>query len=84
MEEYFQEVGMVGRDGFFFKVYIYYNLYDILKVRKYLFLVMRDYVQLKKCKREIIMEYFGFFFLLFDIVYVCCDYYGLIFGVFVG
>lgn len=34
MEEYFQEVGCVGRDGLLVKVIIYYNVYDISKAKR--------------------------------------------------
>ena len=37
--------------------------------------VMRDYVQSKKSKREIIMGYFGFSPLPLDTAHACCDYY---------
>ena len=36
---------------------------------------MRDYVQSKKCKREIIMGYFGFSPLPLDTAHACCDYH---------
>lgn len=57
---YFQEAGRAGRDGLPSKAHIYYNSYDTSKARKHFSSVMRDYVQSKKCKREIIMGYFGF------------------------
>lgn len=39
---------------------------------------MRKYVsEFDKCKRDMILEYFGFLFFLrnFDDFYNCCDYY---------
>lgn len=37
---------------------------------------MRDYVMKLKCKREMILNYFGFLvFLVIEVVYICCDYY---------
>ena len=36
---------------------------------------MRDYVQSKKSKREIIMGYFGFSPLPLDTAHACCDYH---------
>ncbi|XP_068723416.1 uncharacterized protein [Montipora capricornis] len=75
MEEYFQEAGRAGRDGLPSKAHIYYNSYDTSKARKHLSSVMRDYVQSKKCKREIIMGYFGFSPLPLDTAHACCDYH---------
>ena len=60
MEEYFQEAGRAGRDGLPAKVHIFFNSHDISKGRKQLSDVMRNYVQEKKCKREMILNYFGF------------------------
>ncbi len=60
MEEYFQEAGRAGRDGLPAKAHVYYNSYDISKGKKHLSQVMRDYVQKQKCKREMILAYFGF------------------------
>ena len=75
MEEYFQEAGRAGRDGLPSTAHIYYNSYDTSKARKHLSSVMRDYVQSKKCKREIIMAYFGFSPLPLDAAHACCDYH---------
>ena len=75
MEEYFQEAGRAGRDGLPSTAHIYYNSYDTSKARKHLSSVMRDYVQSKKCKREIIMEYFAFSPLPLDTAHACCDYH---------
>lgn len=66
------------------KAHIYYNSYDTSKARKHLSSVMRDYVQSKKCKREIIMEYFGFSPLPLDTAHACCDYHGSTPGVSAG
>ena len=60
MEEYFQEAGRAGRDGLPAKAHIFFNSHDISKGRKQLSDVMRNYVQEKKCKREMILNYFGF------------------------
>ena len=59
MEEYFQEASRARRDGLPCKTHIY-NSYDTSKARKNSSSVMRDYVQSKKCKREIIMSILGF------------------------
>ena len=75
MEEYFQEAGRASRDGLPSKALIYDNSFDTSKARKHLSSVMRDYVQSKKCKREIIMGYFGFFPLPLDTAHACCDYH---------
>ena len=58
MEEYCQEVGWVGRDGLPVRANIYYNSNDVSKAHKNKTEVMRTYVQSKKCKRKIILNYF--------------------------
>lgn len=76
MEEYFQEAGRAGRDGLPAKAHIFFNSYDISKGKKHLSQVMRDYVSEQKCKREMILGYFGF-----PVppasgpVHECCDYH---------
>lgn len=60
MEEYFQEAGRAGRDGLSAKAHVYYNSYDVSMGKKQLTQVMRDYVTKSKCKREMILNYFGF------------------------
>lgn len=76
MEQYFQEAGRAGRDGLSAKSHIYYNSYDISKGKKQLSQVMRDYVQARKCKREIILDYFGFQVpARNDALHNCCDYH---------
>ena len=60
MEEYFQEAGRAGRDGLPSKAHVFFNSYYISKARKKLSTVMREYVKDDKCKREMIMGYFGF------------------------
>ena len=60
MEEYFQEAGRAGRDGLPAKAHIFFNSHDISKGRKHFSDVMQNYVQDKRCKREIILNYFGF------------------------
>ena len=67
MEEYFQEAGRAGRDGLPAKAHVHYNSYDISKGKKHLSQVMRAYVKKQKCKREMILGYFGF--------HECCDYH---------
>ena len=58
MEDYCQEVGRAGRDGLPARADIYYNSYDISKALKNMTEVMRTYVQSKKCKRKLILNYF--------------------------
>ncbi|XP_068756549.1 bifunctional 3'-5' exonuclease/ATP-dependent helicase WRN-like [Montipora capricornis] len=60
IEEYFQEAGRAGRDRLPAKAHVFYNSYDISQGKKQLSEVMRNYVQSKKCKREIILNYFRF------------------------
>lgn len=75
MEEYFQEAGRAGREGLSAKAYVYYNSYDVSKGKKQLKQVMRDYVTKLKCKREMILNYFGFPVpSASEAVHKCCDY----------
>ena len=76
MEEYFQEAGRAGRDGLSAKAHVYYNSYDVSKGKKQLTQVMRDYVTKSKCKREMILNYFGFPVpSASEAVHKCCDYH---------
>ena len=74
IEEYFQEAGRAGRDGLPSKAHVFFNSYDISKARKNLSTVMREYVNDDKCKREMIMGYFGFAPLP-PHVHECSDYH---------
>lgn len=60
IKEYFQEVGRAHRDGLPAKAHIYFNSYDISNAKKQFSNAMRDYVTADKCKREFILNYFGF------------------------
>ena len=60
LEEYFQEAGRCGRDGLPGNSTIYYNSYDVSAARKNMSQSMRDYVSSNKCKREMILSYFGY------------------------
>ena len=78
MEEYLKEAGRAGRDGLPSKAHVFYNSYDISKARKNMSPVMQEYGQSDKCKREVIMGYFGFTPLPFNsdqLVHSCCDYH---------
>lgn len=75
IEEYLQEAGRAGRDGFPATAHIYYNSSDISKARKHLSEEMRAYVQTTKCKREMILSYFGFQLPCLPIVHECCDFH---------
>ena len=79
MEEYFQEAGRARRDGLPSRAHLFFNSYDISKARKNLSPVMKEYVKADKCKREMIMGYFGFLPLpLNDEQHGCCDYHAKI------
>ena len=59
LEEYIQEAGRCGRDGLLGNATIYYNSYDISTAKKNMSQSMRDYVKSDRCKREMILSYFG-------------------------
>ena len=59
MEEYFQEAGRCGRDGLPSTALIYFNSYDISTSKKQMSDAMRKFVLESKCKREMILTYFG-------------------------
>lgn len=75
-EEYCQEVGRAGRDGLSAMAYIYFNSYYTSKARENMTDTKRSYVQSDKCKREIILKYFGY-----DVPdkrpkdHTCCDFH---------
>ena len=76
MEEYFQEARRSGRDGLPAKAHIFFNSRDISRGRKQLSDVMRKYVEDKKCKREMILNYFSFNPLRRSgPPHDCCDFY---------
>lgn len=58
LEEYFQEARRCSRDGLPGNATIYFNSFDISAAKKILFRAMRDYFE-DKCKREMILSYFG-------------------------
>lgn len=59
IEEYFQEVGRCGRDGLPASSVIYYNSYSLASSRN-ISSSMVDFVKADKCKREIILNHFGY------------------------
>jgi superfamily II DNA helicase RecQ len=59
IEEYFQEAGRGGRDGLPACSTIYYNSYDLAPTKN-LSVHMIDFIRADKCKREIILNYFGY------------------------
>lgn len=77
MEEYFQEAGRAGRDGLPAKATIYYNAYDISKAKRGLQDIMIKFVKsTSDCKREIILQYFGYQAPdRTDGGHDCCDYH---------
>ena len=73
IEEYFQEA---GRDGLPAEAHIHYNTYDISRARKNMSEAMREYVKAQQCKREIILDYFGYKPLpQAGHDHECCDYH---------
>lgn len=58
IEEYFQEAGRCGRDGHPASSTIYYNSYDLASSRN-VSSHMNELVKADRCKREIILKYFG-------------------------
>lgn len=60
MEEYFQEAGRCGRDGQLSEAIVYYTSTDISARKIHLTDTMRNFVQETNCKREFILNYFGY------------------------
>ena len=60
LELYFQDAGRCGRDGLPGNTTIYLNSFDISTAKRSLSQAMRDYVKSDKCKREVILSYFGY------------------------
>ena len=76
LEEYFQEAGRCGRDGKPASATIFYNSYDISTAKKGMAPSMREYVRANKCKREMILSYFGYKPpKRAGVDHTCCDFY---------
>ena len=78
MEECFQEAGRAAGDGLPAKAAIYYNAYDTSKAKRGLQDVMIKFVKssTSDCKREIILQYFGYQAPdRTDGGHDCCDYH---------
>lgn len=76
MEEYFQEAGRCGRDGLQSQALIYFNSYDISTAKKQMSDSMRKFVLDPKCKREMILTYFGHEMPKRDLPdHTCCDFH---------
>ena len=75
IEEYFQEAGRCGRDGLPASSIIYYNSYDLASSRN-VAVHMNELVKAEKCKREIILNHFGYGSPKRDgAEHTCCDYH---------
>ena len=76
MEEYFQEAGRCGRDGIQSQALIYFNSYDISTAKEQMSDTMRKFVLDPKCKRKMILTYFGHEMPKRDLPdHTCCDYH---------
>ena len=75
MEEYFQETGRAGRDGKEAIATLYYNGRDIGKGKNPVDDVMRELATSNKCKREIILRYFGHEPPKRSNLHSCCDFH---------
>ena len=75
MEEYFQETGRAGRDGKEAVATLYYNGRDIAKGKNPVDEVMRELATTNKCKREIILRYFGHEPPKKSNLHSCCDFH---------
>ena len=75
MEEYFQETGRAGRDGKEAVATLYYNGRDIAKGKNPVDEVMRELATTNKCKREIILRYFGHEPPKRSNLHSCCDFH---------
>ena len=77
MEEYFQEAGRAGRDDLPAEAIIFYNSYDTSKAKRGLQDCMVKFVKsTSDCKRNIILQYFGYHApKRSDGGHNCCDYH---------
>ena len=76
MEEFFQESGRAGRDGEPALSRVLFNSYDIGNGNKNINHVMRKFASTTKCRRKVILEYFGFSVSDSDsehCLQLCCD-----------
>ena len=71
---YVQEIGRCGRDGEPSTAILFYNSTDISTNKEHLQTEMKDYVKNdEKCRRQFLLEYFGFSAPATRDKHLCCD-----------
>lgn len=70
---YIQESGRAGRDGEHAVATIYCNASDLAPNVTHLSDEMRDYCKTTRCRRELLMDHFGFPVEVIEPKHTCCD-----------
>ena len=68
-----QEIGRGGRDGAQYQSTVFYNATDIGENRVHLQDAVRAYCKLESCRREFLLQYFGFGIETQPVSHSCCD-----------
>ena len=70
---YIQEIGRCGRDGLPSTATLFYNRQDVAPNKSHLHSSMKEYCDLQSCRREFLINFFGFSVCSDRNRHICCD-----------